>query len=184
MTLLASELLTVEQYTRLPDTGSLTELVRGRIVEMNRPTPRYGQICNEVAWFLNSYVRPKQLGEIVINDAGVITSRDPDTLRGADVAFYSRARFGQGRLPDGYLEKVSDLAFEILSETDRWSAVLTKVAEYLDAGVTAVCVLDPADETAYVYHGDRPVRILTAAQDFALPDVLGDFHVQVAEFFR
>jgi hypothetical protein len=35
-----------------------------------------------------------------------------------------------------------------------------------------------------VYHGDRPVRILTAAQDFVVPDVLGEFRVQVADFFR
>ncbi len=151
---------------------------------MNRPTPRHGQICNEVAWLLNSYVRPNQLGEIVINDAGVITERDPDTMRGADVAFYSKARFGPGRLPDGYLDKVPDLVFEVLSDSDRWAATLAKVAEYLDAGVTTVCILDPTDETAYVYQGDRPVRILTAAQELALPDVLGDFRVQVAEFFR
>lgn len=186
MTLVASHLLTVEDYARLPDLGQPTELVRGRIVEMNLPTPRHGQICCEVAWLINSHVRPNQLGEIVTNDAGVITSRNPDTMRGADVAFYSKARFGPGRLPDGYLEKVPDLVVEVFSESesDRWSALLTKVAEYLDAGVTAVCILDPSDETAYVYHGDRPVRILTATQEFALPDMLGDFRVQVAEFFR
>lgn len=184
MPVVASDLLTVEQYARLPDTGRPTELVRGRIVEMNLPTPRHGQVCNEVAWLLNSYIRPNQLGEIAINDAGVITARDPDTLRGADVAFYSSVRFGKGRLPDGYLDKVPDLVFEVLSESDRWSAVLAKVAEYLDGGVTAVCILDPSDETAYVYHGDRPVRILAAAQDFVVPDVLGEFRVQVADFFR
>jgi Uma2 family endonuclease len=184
MTLVADRLLTVEEFTRLPDPGRPTELVRGRIVEMNRPTPRHGQIGNEVAWSLNSYVRPNELGEIVINDAGVITERDPDTMRGADVAFYSKARFGPGRLPDGYLDKVPDLVFEVLSESDRWSALLAKVAEYLDAGVTAVCILDPKDETAYVYQGDRPVRILSAAQDFTIPGVLGDFRVQVAKLFR
>jgi Uma2 family endonuclease len=87
-------------------------------------------------------------------------------------------------LPDGYLENVPDLVVEVLSESDRWSALLAKVAEYLAAGVTAVCILDPTDETAYVYEGDRPVRILTATHEFALPDVLGDFRVQVADFFR
>ncbi len=105
-------------------------------------------------------------------------------MRGADVAFYSKARFGSGRLPEGYLEKVPDLVFEVFSEFDRWSALLAKVAEYLAAGVTAVCILDPSDETAYLYHGDRPVRILTSTQDFTLPEVLGEFRVQVAEFFR
>lgn len=184
MTLVADQLLTVEQYVRLPDSGRPTELVRGKVVEMSLPTPRHGQICNEVAWLLNSHVRPNTLGEVVSNDSGIITRRDPDSMRGADVAFYSRARVGSGRLPDGYLDKVPDLVVEVLSDFDRWSAILAKVAEYLAAGVTAVCILDPSDETAYVYHGDRPVRILTGAQEFALPDLLGDFRVQVAEFFR
>ena len=184
MTLVADHLLTVEDYARLPDLGQPTELVRGRIVEMNLPTPRHGEICAEVAAYLRNFVREHQLGRVVSNDSGIVTRRNPDTVRGADVAFYSKARFGSGRLPDGYLENVPDLVVEVLSESDRWSALLTKVAEYLDAGVTAVCILDPSDETAYVYHGDRPVRILTAAQEFALPDMLGDFRVQVAEFFR
>jgi Uma2 family endonuclease len=184
MTAVADHLLTVEEFARLADSGGPAELVRGRIVEMNRPTPRHGQICNEVAWLLNSFVRPQRLGEVVINDAGVVTARDPDTMRGADVAFYSKTRFGEGRLPDGYLEKVPDLVFEVLSDSDRWSALLAKVAEYLDAGVRAVCILDPSDETAYLYHGDQPVRILTSTQDLTLPELLGEFRVQVAEFFR
>ena len=184
MTLVADHLLSVEEHARLPDPERPTELVRGRIVDMNRPTPRHGQICNEVAWLLNNFVRPNKLGEIVVNDAGVITARDPDTMRGAGVASNSKTRFGTGRLPDGYLEKVPDLVFEVLSESDRWSALLAKVAEHLDAGVTAVCILDPSDETAYLYHGDQPVRILTSSQDFTLPEVLGGFRVQVAEFFR
>jgi Uma2 family endonuclease len=184
MTLVAEHPLTIEDYAQLPDLGRPTELVRGRIVEMNLPTPRHGEICAEVTAYLRNYVREHRLGKVVSNDSGIITRRNPDTVRGADVAFYSQARVGRGRLSDGYLEKVPDLVFEILSESDRWSSLLAKVAEYLDAGVTAVCILDPTDETAYVYQGDRPVRILTAAQEFALPDMLGDFRVQVAEFFR
>jgi len=35
MTSVAEHLLTVEEYTRMPDTGRPSELVRGRIVEMN-----------------------------------------------------------------------------------------------------------------------------------------------------
>lgn len=184
MTSVAEHLLTVEEYTRMPDTGRPTELVRGRIVEMNLPTPRHGQICAEVSRLLGNHVRNGMLGRLTTNDSGIITERNPDTLRGADVAFYSKARVGKGQLPDGYLETVPDLVFEVFSESDRWSALLAKVAEYLDAGVTAVCILDPSDETAYLYHGDQPVRILTSSQDFTLPEMLGGFRVQVAEFFR
>lgn len=184
MSAVADHLLTIEEYARLPDTGRPTELVRGRIVEMSFPTPRHGQICAEVSRLLGNHVRHLKLGTLTTNGSGIITERDPDTLRGADVAFYNKTRFGTGRLPNGYLEKVPDLVFEVLSDSDRWSALLAKVAEYLDAGVTAVCILDPSDETVYLYHGDQAVRILTASQDFTLPELLGEFRVQVAQFFR
>ena len=36
------------------------------------------------------------LGRVVTNDSGIVTQRDPDTVRGADVAYYSYARLPKG----------------------------------------------------------------------------------------
>ena len=184
MSIVDQRLITAEEFVRLPDRGRPMELVRGRPIEMNLPTPRHGQICSEVVRLLGNHVRENGLGTVTSNDAGIITQRDPDTMRGADVAFYSTRRVGKGRLPDEYLEAVPDLVLEVLSESDRWSKILGKVAEYLDAGVSAVCVLDPDDETAYLYVADRPVRILPGEQTLTVPDILGDFQVRVGQFFE
>jgi Uma2 family endonuclease len=120
---------------------------------------------------------------MMCNDSGVVTERDPDTVRGADVAYYSFARLPKGPLPNGYLSVVPDLVFEMLSPDDRWRKVLTKVAEYLNAGVAVVCVLDPDSETVYVYDGDRPARELRGDEELVLPELLGDFRVAVRRFF-
>ncbi len=184
MSVVGQQFITVEQYARLPNRGRPTELVRGRIVEMNVPTPRHGQICSEVVRLLANHVKEQGLGKVTSNDSGIITARDPDTMRGADVAFYGNRRFGEGPLPGGYLEEVPELVFEVLSTNDRWSKILSKVAEFLDAGVAIVCALDPSDETAYLYEGDRPVRILTAHQEIEFPDLLGEFRVRVGAFFE
>ena len=82
-------LMTVEEYVALPDDGRLTELVRGRIVEMPSPKPAHGYVCVNVSSVLRSHVRSRKLGRVVSNDSGVITERDPDSMRGPDVAFYS-----------------------------------------------------------------------------------------------
>lgn len=82
-------LLTIEEFARLPDPGYPVELVRGRIVRMNPPRPYHGWICSNVAGILREHVRAHDLGYVLSNDSGVITHRNPDTLRGADVAFYS-----------------------------------------------------------------------------------------------
>src|SRR5271167_495530 len=129
-------LLTAEEYEKLPDTGVPTELVRGRVLEMNMPAPRHGEICWKVARLVGVHAEEQGLGRIVINDSGVLTSRNPDTVRGADASFYSYARVPRGPLPVGYLAVVPELVFEVRSPTDRWSRLFAKAAEYLEAGVS------------------------------------------------
>ena len=151
---------------------------------MNVPAPRHGEICARMARLLGNFVDEKNLGRVVSNDAGIITERDPDTVRGADVAFYSFARVPPGPLPEGYLPVPPELVVEIRSPTDRWKDVLAKAVEYLNAGVTVVCVLDPLSQTAHVYHADQPERTYDADQELALPEVLGDFRVAVRRLFE
>jgi len=180
----ATDLMTAEEYAQLPDLGQPSELVRGKLVLMNLPYPRHGEICATVTLLVGQFVRQHRLGRVIGNDSGVITERDPDTVRGPDVAYYSYARLPHGRLPARYLDVAPDLAFEVLSPSDRWSDVLAKVAEYLAAGVREVCVLDPTLEIAQIFAQDKPSLTLTAQQILTFPDTLAGFSVRVADFFE
>jgi hypothetical protein len=62
--------------------------------------------------------------------------------------------------------------------------VLAKVAEYLEAGVLVVVVLDPEPRMAHLYYADRPVRTLGPDEELTLPEILGDFRVAVRRFFE
>jgi Uma2 family endonuclease len=180
----AEALLTAEEYRLLPDNGQRTELVQGRIVPMNMPAPRHGQICSKIDRIVGNYADEHDLGHVVTNDSGVVTRRAPDSVRGADVAFYSYARVPRGPLPEGYLPVAPELAFEVKSPGDAWTEILTKVTEYLLAGVLVVCVLDPQTQTAHVYSADQAPRVFSADEDLVLPEVLGDFRVPVRRFFE
>ncbi|MCH8048160.1 MAG: Uma2 family endonuclease [Planctomycetes bacterium] len=175
----AQSLLTAEQYGELPDLERPTELVRGRIVEMNQPYPRHGLICMEIGHVVRSYVKQHKLGYVMCNDSGVITQREPDTVRGPDISFYSHERLPEGSIPQGYLNVSPNLVFEVLSPSDRWARVLEKVGEYLTAGVEVVCVLDPERETMHVYRDEIPSEVLTADDELTIPEVLGEFRVAV-----
>lgn len=181
---IATTLLTAEEFARLPDNGRPTELVRGQVVTMNVPSPRHGQVCVKVVRILGDFVEEHDLGHVVSNDAGVITGRDPDTVRGADVAFYSYAKVPKGPLPKEYLPVPPEVVFEIRSPTDRRSQVLAKVAEYLEVGVSAVCVLDPESNSAQVFYQDQPLAVLSADDDLTFPELLGEFRVPVGRFFE
>src|SRR6267142_1444067 len=84
-------LLTIEEYEKLPDDGRRTELVRGRVVILDWPTPWHGCVCATAGYVLRSFIDARELG-ILCSGCGVITQRGPDTLRAADVVFYSSCR--------------------------------------------------------------------------------------------
>jgi Uma2 family endonuclease len=184
MATVAESLMTAEEYLLVPDDGRPTELVRGRIVPLNMPYPRHGEICVRAVYLLCRHLEDRPLGRVVSNDSGVITERGPDTVRGADVAFYSYQRVPRGPLPRHYLDVAPELVFEVRSPSDRWAQVLAKVVEYLKAGVTLVCVLDEMTQTARVYRAEEPEQLFNADQELALPEVLPEFRVTVGQFFE
>jgi Uma2 family endonuclease len=145
------KILTAEQYLALPDDGRRTELVRGRIVEMPPPNFRPGVFCNRIGRLLGNFVEDRKLGWVINNDAGGITRREPDSVRGPDVAYFSYSRVPKDQPPEGHPSVAPELVFEVRSPSDRWSAITGKVAEYLTAGVLVVCVLDPETESVGIY---------------------------------
>jgi Uma2 family endonuclease len=179
-----ARLLTAEEYALLSDNGQPTELVHGEVVDVNLPTPRHGEICVQTAYLLRRYLEGKPLGRVVGNDSGVVTERDPDTVRGADVAYYSFQRVPRGPLPKGYLSVVPELVFEVRSITDRWPNIHSKVAEYLQAGISVVCVLDEQTQAAWVFPADQPPQELKGDAELTLPDLLPDFRIPIRQFFE
>ncbi len=179
----SQRLLTAEEYGRLPDEGLRTELVRGKVIPLDIPYPRYGQICSEVASLVRRHAEETRRGHLLLR-SGIITERDPDTVRGGDVVFFSYARVPPGPLPWGYLDVVPELVFEVRSPSDRMARLLAKVGEYLNAGVTAVCVLDQKSETVQVYRAEELPLTLRGDEELHLPDILGDFRVPVRRFFE
>ncbi len=184
MTTVTTRYLTVEEFARRGDSEPHEELVRGKVVFMNPPKPSPGRICARIGALVFNYAMEHDLGEVVTNDAGIITERNPDTLRGADLAFYRRDRLPGGTIPDNvYLDLPPDLVVEVLSEHDRWPRVLTKLGEFLVLGVRAVVVLDPDLRTAHIYRPDTPVEILRGDDTLRVPEVLGDFQIPLSQCF-
>ena len=67
---LQSNLLTAKEYGSLPDDGRYTELVRGMVIEMDRPYPSHSDYLNHIGYLLTQYVDLYQLGRVVSGDVG------------------------------------------------------------------------------------------------------------------
>lgn len=147
-------LLSAEEYARLPNDGEPTELVRGRVVTTNVTNFRHGLLCMRIAKLLANYVDPRRLGYVLCNNAGMITRRNPDTVRGPDVSFFSYSRIAKGALPDGYAEVPPNIVFEVRSPDEHSSKVLDRVIEFHDFGVDVVYVVAPKRPWVTVYFAE------------------------------
>ncbi len=181
--LLEPKLLTAEEYGRMPDDGRLTELVRGRVVEMNRPFTSHGYYLIRVGCLLTHFVEKHGLGRVVSGGAGVVTQHDPDTVRGPDIAFYSYSRIPRGPLPNEYWPASPELVIEIRSENDRWKQIHQKVGEYLSADVLTVAFVDPESQRVHLF-SDRETEVLNSSDQLTFPDILPGFEIVVGQMFE
>jgi Uma2 family endonuclease len=178
-------LLTAEEYFLQPGDGRPTELVRGQIVMMNMPGFDHGAICSNIDHLLRTHLDKHDLGRVVVNDSGVVTERDPDSVRGADVAYFSYERLPKTvRRPRGYPRAIPELVFEVRSPTDRHGELLEKIAEYLKVGVLVVCAVEPEDESVTVYYPDRAPVTLATDQELTGLEFLPGLSMPVRRIFE
>ncbi|MGO9918171.1 MAG: Uma2 family endonuclease, partial [Isosphaeraceae bacterium] len=91
------------------------ELVRGEVVEVPPAMPEHGRLCGDASYVLETYGRQSGRGFALSNDSAVLTERDPDTVRGAGVCFYSHARWPRSEVGTHLPPVPPDVAVEVVS---------------------------------------------------------------------
>lgn len=182
MSIAETRLLSVEEFRTMPDLGPC-ELVRGKVVLMNPPGWRHGYIAGRITHSLVGFLDEHDIGRWSGLDCGVITEHDPDSVRGADVCFYSYERLPRDVEPDDYPELPPEIIWEVLSPGNRWKDILAKVSEYLEAGVMQVCIVDPKRRCLVTYYPDRPEETIGEEGVWRAEDILPGFELAVKKVF-
>lgn len=177
---------TVDDLYAMPDDGSKHELAAGLLLSEPLPGFRHGRVAARVTGLLEAFVRDRGrgLGTVLTGDAGFVLARDPDTVRGPDVAFVSRERAEAVSDPARAFEGPPELAVEVLSPSNSAEAIHAKVADYLAAGTRLVWVVDPERETVAAYRTLLSPRALFRDDELDGEDVLPGFRVKVAALFE
>ena len=158
------------------------ELVRGEPILLSSPMKPHGVVCIRVGMKLMAYADQRGFGYVTCNDSGVILERDPDTVRGPDVALYEDANtFAE--LHPKYGEAPPRVAVEVLSPNDRANKVLRKINDYLRCGVELVWVIDPEIRTVTVHRPGKAQVELDESQELTGEEILPDFRCRIADFF-
>ena len=175
-------LMSANDLWSLPDDGMCHELAHGELRTKPLNGFEHGVICSALAATLSDRAQAAELGSAVIG-AGFILARNPDTVRGPDIAFVSQARLEQTGIPQQFFPGAPDLAVEVVSPSDTMEEIEEKVDDFLAAGTRLVWVVNPRRRTVTVYRPGPQVVILRETDQLTGEDVVPGFACRVGELF-
>src|SRR4051794_11309060 len=103
-----TRLITAEELWAMPNKG-LLGLVRGEVRTVAPAGFEHGAVTINISAPLAMYVKARRLGVVLGAETGFVLSRNPDVVRGADVASVVAARIPAGRLTVKFWEGPPDL---------------------------------------------------------------------------
>jgi len=178
------ELITLEQFAQLPDTGERLELVRGKVRVMSPVHGPAATVASNILGLLFAHVTPRKLGRIFSDNTGFALLGGEHTNRSPDVAFVRADRLPPGGIRPGPLRFVPDLVVEVLSPSERAAVHEDKLADYRTAGTPLIWVVNPPHRLVTVHPADAPSYTLREGDELTGGRVLPDFRCAVAELFE
>jgi len=180
-TALAPRWITGEELLEMGDIGAC-ELIDGRIVPMPPAGEEHGMVEFTLGRKLGNFVEDHQAGRLVGGETGVYIRRDPDRIRGMDIAFIARERASATPAP-GFLEIAPDLVVEVTSPNDRWQTIRKKLEDYFSIGVRWVWLVEPENRAILVYRSMTDMTVLNEDDTLRGEGSLEGFEIPVKAVF-
>jgi Uma2 family endonuclease len=159
------------------------ELIDGRMVPMSPTGGEHGGNEFTLGAMLWLFVRQKKLGYVVGGEVGIYIRRNPDTVRSADIAFFTKAQLPSG-LPKGYIDSSPELVVEITSPGDGWEDLREKLEDYFSIGTSRVWLVEPKRRRVLVYRAPNDYTELSEADTLVGEGALDGFTLPVASIFQ
>jgi Uma2 family endonuclease len=179
-------LFTPDDLLRMEDAVNY-ELVDGKLVERHMGMES-SEIAARIVLLIGMFLRSESIGRLFGADASYqCFLKAPKKVRKPDVSFIRSERIPGGQLPTGHCSFRPDLAVEVISPGDLAYEVEEKVAEYLEAGVPLVWIVNPPTRTVRIHRPKSspggPIAELSGDDTITGEDVLPGFSCKVSEFF-
>ena len=170
--------LTIEDFEKLPDALARNhELVDGELVDVTGNTLNHNRLRDLLIALLLSHVKNNKLGR-------VISEQEYDfdgNAHGPDLSFVATGKLGLLNLKRRVQTCVPDLAIEIVSQNDKYSALMKKARRYLKCGTKEVWLLDIEGREASFFSGDQRI-IMNENQKFQ-SDLIPGFSIRLGDLF-
>jgi Uma2 family endonuclease len=166
-------LMSIEEFTALPDNGMLHELNEGELISMPPAKPRQGNCQAKLASALFTFAGSMDSGNVYTKTGYRLS---PNTVRAPDVSFVRKSRLQDA---DEYFLGGPDLAVEIISPGDDAADLREKIQQYLNAGTSQVWVIYPRAQQVEMHTPGKITRILGLDDSLEAPELLPGFQISV-----
>ncbi len=174
-------LITGEEFLAMNDEENC-ELINGRIVRMGWNSGMHTYFISTLDSLLRIFVVGKKLGYVLAGDVGIYIRRNPDSVRCADIAFYSKERLPE--IPTtGFMTIAPNLAVEIISPGSTFNDMMAKVEEYFAIGVERVWLVSPSAKSIWVCHSPADWKRLNIGDTLSGEGALAGFELPLAVLF-
>jgi Uma2 family endonuclease len=176
-------LMTADQFEAVAQQLGPCELVHGEVITLSPGGHIHGVATMNIGAALWNWARRTGLGRVLTGEPGLIVARTPDTVRGADVAYFSYERLPKGAEPRGFHVTPPNLVIEVVGKGQGWRDMIDKVGEYLRMGVDRVWVVDPDSRSVHVFRPDAEPLVMAENDTLSDEGILPGFSCRTADVF-
>ena len=179
----ADELMTIEEFGRIPDVGKKYELVHGQLVEVEPVGNEQSYLGGVILHCLHAFLGPHRARCLFDSSGRFRLARGPDLIRGPDVSYVPPDRLPPLPWPDGAMDVTPALAVEIVSSSNTAREIEGKVNEYLSHGVQLVWVVYPEIPCVHIRDAEGLVAVRGRSDTLDGGSVLPGFRLPMAKLF-
>jgi Uma2 family endonuclease len=178
-------LVTADELLTMPTgMGKRYELVAGELRVMSPARWSHGIVVGRLHNRLGPFIEQHKLGLVFGAETGFRLATNPDTVRAPDIAFVSRQNVPKNLPAHGFWPGSPDLAIEVVSPSDSTSEVDEKIDAWLNAGCSAVWIIDLKLETVTIYISRTDVQIRTSGDLLEGGTTVPGFSCKVSDLFQ
>lgn len=188
-------MLNAEEFAKtkfdLPEGGRWSELVAGEVRQFEAPDDTHGTIVLNLTKALGEHLHsghdtaavdePRQRA-YACYELGLITCRDPDTVRCPPVSvFIGGEAFAE--MDREVTESRPGLVIELATSNQRRAEMAERVLEWHAWGVTCVWVINSIDKSVHVAEPGQVVEVRATAETLVGPAALAGLEFPVRDLF-
>jgi Uma2 family endonuclease len=171
-------LLSLTDFTHLPDEPGKQELSNGELIVMPPPKFVHQKLSRRIYNALHAHLEKTGAGEVWA-EAGF--QLGPTTIRQPDVAVVLDHRRAAD---DEWLRGAPDIAIEVLSPANSAEDIELKISQYLASGSRSVWIVSSKAKQIRIYRSDGTHEVLGESQVLTGETIIPGFTLSLKDLFE